>query len=433
MNKIVCDVCGTSYPDTSVQCPICGTAKTDANKTSAGSEAGYAYVKGGRFSKANVRKRNAGQKELPRVVAPVKPKKEAPAQKQDKRPAAEKKQAAAPAGEKIRQDKGNHVSNRVLIAIAVLLVIAIIVVCVFIVKEQIAGGKTNHGNNGTTPQTTTTAATTVPCTELSLAVTSHTFTTAGDSFMIAVKKVPADTTDIVRYESADERIATVDEKGVVTALADGTVTIYVYCGDQMATFTVICEVGVQPGGDTQPTDPTPTDPTPTDPTEPTVVLELNRTEFTLKGYGASHNLYDGELDPATITWTSSNETVATVTNGKVVAVGNGTAVITAAYMGKTVTCTVHCAEVAVSDYKLGPDHGFGPDYTISVGDTLQLFLTDQASGLRIQAEHLSFSVSREGVISIDANGKVTALSAGTVTVTVTYGELSFKAIVRVMN
>ena len=64
MSKIICEICGTSYPDTNMQCPICGCVKpvdvnaavnkeTEANST-------YAYVKGGRFSKKNVKKRNAG-------------------------------------------------------------------------------------------------------------------------------------------------------------------------------------------------------------------------------------------------------------------------------------------------------------------------------------------------------------------------------------
>ncbi len=414
MNKIVCNVCGTSYPDTATQCPICGTAKTDTNKSTTGGEAGYAYVKGGRFSKANVRKRNAGQKELPRVVAPVKPKKEAPAQKPAKKVPAE----AAPA-RKNKEQQEEHSSNAIVIIIAILLVIAIIAVCAYIVKEYVLGDKPdNIGNSGT--QTTTTVEK-VPCTGLKLALTSHTFTTRGETFMISATKIPADTTDAIRYESSDEKVATVNEKGVVTAIASGTATITIYCGDQMAQFSITCDVPAQPNPETQPSGPV----------DPADVLALNRTEFTLTGYGASHNLYDGELDPATITWTSSDEAVATVTNGKVVAIGNGTATITASYMGQTVTCTVHCTDVVVSDYKLGPDYGFGPDYTISVGDIMQLFLADQVSGLRIQPQNLSFALSKEGVITIDASGKITAIGSGAVTITVTYGELTFKAIVRV--
>ena len=63
MSKIICEVCGTSYPDTTVQCPICGCVRpgnahsVTANKQDE-NDGGYTYVKGGRFSKANVRKRN---------------------------------------------------------------------------------------------------------------------------------------------------------------------------------------------------------------------------------------------------------------------------------------------------------------------------------------------------------------------------------------
>ena len=65
MSKIICDVCGTSYPDTANQCPICGKLKQDnpasATDTVNAQDNGYAYVKGGRFSHANVRKRNGGK------------------------------------------------------------------------------------------------------------------------------------------------------------------------------------------------------------------------------------------------------------------------------------------------------------------------------------------------------------------------------------
>ena len=45
-----------------------------------------------------------------------------------------------------------------------------------------------------------------------------------------------------------------------------------------------------------------------------------------------------------MTWSSSNNSVATVTNGKVVAVGKGTATITVTASGKTATCTVTVTE-----------------------------------------------------------------------------------------
>ena len=258
-----------------------------------------------------------------------------------------------------------------------------------------------------------------PCTGLSLAVSSYTFTTAGETFMISPKTIPENTTDTFRYESSDPLVATVTEKGVVTAVADGTATIFVHCGNQMAQFVATCEVGVEPG--TQPTEPS----------VPDVVLELNRTEFTLTGYGATHKLYDGELDVTTIAWTSSDESVATVKDGVVMAVGNGNAVITAEYMGQTVTCSVSCTDVVISNYELRTIYGSGEDFTISVGDTIELYLVDNATGLRVQAENVSFTLSKDGVITINENGKITAIASGRVIVTVTYGDLTFKSTVRV--
>ena len=32
MSKIICEICGTSYPETAECCPICGCSQTDAEK-----------------------------------------------------------------------------------------------------------------------------------------------------------------------------------------------------------------------------------------------------------------------------------------------------------------------------------------------------------------------------------------------------------------
>ena len=93
MNKIICDVCGTMYPESAAQCPICGCAKQAEVETPTAdmipeeTETGsYTPVKGGRFSKANVRKRNknveqpvveevtVGEAEEAPIAAPVKEK-----------------------------------------------------------------------------------------------------------------------------------------------------------------------------------------------------------------------------------------------------------------------------------------------------------------------------------------------------------------------
>ena len=68
MSKVICEFCGTSYPETASQCPICGSVRSNDNNEIMGileetsTEHEYHYVKGGRFSEKNVRKRNASRK-----------------------------------------------------------------------------------------------------------------------------------------------------------------------------------------------------------------------------------------------------------------------------------------------------------------------------------------------------------------------------------
>ena len=40
MSKIICDICGTTYPETASHCPICGCAKAGAAQTTAGRTGG---------------------------------------------------------------------------------------------------------------------------------------------------------------------------------------------------------------------------------------------------------------------------------------------------------------------------------------------------------------------------------------------------------
>ena len=67
MSKVICDICGTAFPETASQCPICGSAKASDAQTAADSQLGgeaeaHAYAKGGHFSKSNVRKRTKSGK-----------------------------------------------------------------------------------------------------------------------------------------------------------------------------------------------------------------------------------------------------------------------------------------------------------------------------------------------------------------------------------
>ena len=116
MNKVICDVCGTAYPETSSHCPICGCAKKSVDRTSAGEEDGsYAYVKGGRFSKKNVRKRASGAPQE-RVSAPARRPQERPEPKE-----APEREKAEPRERRQKEEQPEEQSNTGLIMVVIFL------------------------------------------------------------------------------------------------------------------------------------------------------------------------------------------------------------------------------------------------------------------------------------------------------------------------
>ena len=141
------------------------------------------------------------------------------------------------------------------------------------------------------------------------------------------------TNKAVTWKSSDDTIATVDNNGKVTAVKEGTATITVTTEDGNKTAT--CAVTVAAA------------------TVPVTGVTLNKTSTSL--YVGDTETLTATVEPSdatnkTVTWTSSNPSVATVENGVVTALARGTAVITAttADGGKTASCTV-----TVSRYSSG--------------------------------------------------------------------------------
>ena len=155
----------------------------------------------------------------------------------------------------------------------------------------------------------------------------------------------------VEWKSDDTGVATVNENGKVTAVGLGTTTITVTTTD--GDFKDICTVTV-----TEP------------PTVSVTSVTLDKTSLALDVGGSDTLTATVEPDNATtktVTWSTSNENVATVDqNGNVKAVGAGTATITAVASdgsGKTATC-----EVTVNGPVL-PPHPSQPEGSGSTGST----------------------------------------------------------------
>ena len=170
------------------------------------------------------------------------------------------------------------------------------------------------------------------------------------------KLVPADATDVkLAYESSDESIATVDETGKVTAVANGecTITTYVVADAKDAEASELSAVVVEVADSEEADDSVATMPedlaamdsafgvVPEDlkaETKVTVTtnvesVTLDKTEGVLtvgNTVTVTATVTPDTATNASVTWTSSDEAIATVdSEGKITAVAPGTATITA--------------------------------------------------------------------------------------------------------
>ncbi len=317
MSKIICDVCGTSYPETASQCPICGCVHpADSHSVSGNTESApertYTYVKGGRFSKSNVRKRNS-----------------AAVQKsgQSERTPSSRKNEEKPAG-------------RGLVITAVLLLLAIIALVLYLAIRYFVPMMGGTPAKDTTASTLDSQVQTEPpvlsCEKVTLNASTFSFSQPNEARMLYATVEPADCTDRVEFSSSDEAVATVNAEGKVTAVANGTCVITVSCGNK----TAECKVTVTLPEPTEET----TVPETTEETMPANEnFRLNREDITFSYKGESWVIYNGSLSLSAIKWSSGDENVATITNGKVVAVGNGMTTVYAEYAGEKVSCIIRCS------------------------------------------------------------------------------------------
>ena len=225
----------------------------------------------------------------------------------------------------------------------------------------------------------------------------------GQKANLNVTYLPADTTDekAVTWKSENESVATVDENGVVTAVAVGKTKV-IATAKANNKITAVCEVKVPIH---------------------TESIALNKTEITDLLKGKTEKLEVSFIpsnteDSREVKWTSSAADIAAVdANGTVKALKEGTATITATTAdGKhTASCTVTVKEIHLTDVKLdemkNPSELFkGEKHQIKIGLN-PIDTTDNVI--------YTFASSDEKVVSVDKNGMVTALKNGKATITIT--------------
>lgn len=246
----------------------------------------------------------------------------------------------------------------------------------------------------------------VPAEQIILSAESLVFANSSAGYQtLTAAVIPENTTEVLSWKSSNTSVATVNIYGAVFPQGAGTCVITATCGN--ITADCVVNVGGEEGD--------------------TVVVEsvvLNKSTGTLT-VGEQEQLNataspSGAVDQ-TVVWTSSEQSVATVADGLVTAVGAGTATITATARSNTAakaSCvyTVNAAEeeddtVAVTAVTMSKTTG-----SLTVGDTDQLSAVVTPSNAANQ--QLIWTSSDQNVATV-TDGLVTAVGSGNVTIMAT--------------
>ena len=212
------------------------------------------------------------------------------------------------------------------------------------------------------------------------------------SFELTATVYPEDSTDkTLTWESSAPDVVKVED-GLLTALKPGQADITVSAGEVSA----VCKVTVEKKF------------------VPVSSVTLDKTSLDLvKGENATlvANVLPSDASDPSVTWTSSDEAVASVDDsGKVTATGGGSAVISAKAGDITATCDV-TVTVPVEGVEIDPS-----SITLEVEETAVLVakvLPEDATD-----KSVSWSSSSSSVVKVDKDGNLSALNIGTATITV---------------
>ena len=127
----------------------------------------------------------------------------------------------------------------------------------------------------------------------------------------------------------------------------------------------------------------------------------------------------GNATDKTVTWSTSNEAIATVSGGVVTGVKAGEVTITAKAGDKSATCTV-TVTAATTEPEVVPVTGVTLSQTAVTLDIDQsITLTATVAPENATNKAVTWASDKTDVATVDANGKVTAVAAGTANITVT--------------
>ena len=230
-----------------------------------------------------------------------------------------------------------------------------------------------------------------PVTAISTSIDSATLK-RGETTTVKATVSPAKATNkFVRWFSSDPLVAGVDN-GVITGISSGTATITAESGSDSS---IKKEISVTVYS-------------------PVTGLTLDNTKLTMNvGETAviTATVTPANADDTSVSWTSSNEAVATVENGTVTGVKNGTVTITAV-SNYDASIAATC-EVTVKNPVKGLTLDKN-DLAMNVGETA--ILTATITPPDADNTNIKWTSSNEAVATV-VNGTVTAVASGTATIT----------------
>jgi len=213
---------------------------------------------------------------------------------------------------------------------------------------------------------------------------------------LQLKATAKGTTKNVSWKSSDAAIATVDDKGKISAVSSGNVVITATANGMSAT----CDVTVR---------------------ESSISLDCNTVYLSTKGAGSKITLTPCVVGAKNkVVWTTSDKNIAAVSNGKITAKKAGKAVITATANGLSDKCEVIVDDDAATANE--PITSILEDtvYLKTRGSNKTYTLGKSVIGA---TNKITWTSSNKNVATV-SNGKLTAKSAGTAVVTATANGVS---------
>ena len=208
----------------------------------------------------------------------------------------------------------------------------------------------------------------------------------------------------VIWTSADGGIATVGQDGIVTAIAEGSTEITAATDE--GGFEAVCSVTVLAE------------------TVSVTGIKAEPSEMSLtvgESFVIEYTVLPENASDKGVKWSSSDESVATVTDGTFEAAGTGEATITVTTNdgGFTAECKVTVNPAGPTGITVSPE-------SISIGVGSMTMLNYSVIPEDAEDPGVTWSSSDESVVTVDDNGTVTGKAIGTaiVTATTTGGEFS---------